>query len=252
MGGRDHFDPVMLELFRAEMETHLPALSQGLLTVEKGQAGEKDFEAMMRAAHSIKGAARIVGIDAAVRVAHAMEDCFSAAQGQRLTLNSESVDVLLQGVDALQRICVPQSESQAAGESIETLLEQITAVREGRASAVNARPAASEIPRGDADVLTRTAESPQRCVALPGRLDDRAAGLFRTQIAAILQESPSRLVLDFTSVQYISAGALHVLASVAREIAQHEPAIEADASGLSVPLAALLRITGLDRTFNLQ
>ena len=32
----------------------------------------------MRAAHSLKGAARIVGLDAAVRVAHAMEDCFVA------------------------------------------------------------------------------------------------------------------------------------------------------------------------------
>ena len=34
----------------------------------------------MRAAHSLKGAARIVGLDVGVRVAHAMEDCFVAAQ----------------------------------------------------------------------------------------------------------------------------------------------------------------------------
>ena len=34
----------------------------------------------MRAAHSLKGAARIVGLDAGVGVAHAMEDCFVAAQ----------------------------------------------------------------------------------------------------------------------------------------------------------------------------
>ena len=37
----------------------------------------------MRAAHSLKGAARIVGLDAAVRVAHAMEDCLVAAQKGR-------------------------------------------------------------------------------------------------------------------------------------------------------------------------
>ena len=34
----------------------------------------------MRAAHSIKGAARVVGVDPAVSVAHVMEDCFVAAQ----------------------------------------------------------------------------------------------------------------------------------------------------------------------------
>ena len=55
----------------------------------------------MRAAHSLKGAARIVGLDAAVRVAHAMEDCFVAAQKGKIVLQPEHVDILLQGVDLL-------------------------------------------------------------------------------------------------------------------------------------------------------
>ena len=38
------------------------------------------LEACMRAAHSLKGAARIVGLGVGVSVAHAMEDCFVAAQ----------------------------------------------------------------------------------------------------------------------------------------------------------------------------
>ena len=29
------FDPSLLDLFRAELETHLPALSEGLLALEK-------------------------------------------------------------------------------------------------------------------------------------------------------------------------------------------------------------------------
>jgi two-component system sensor histidine kinase and response regulator WspE len=40
----------------------------------------------MRAAHSLKGAARIVGMDAGVSVAHVMEDCLVAAQEGRLLL----------------------------------------------------------------------------------------------------------------------------------------------------------------------
>ena len=39
-----------------------------------------NLEALMRAAHSVKGAARIVGLEEAVQVAHVMEDCFVAAQ----------------------------------------------------------------------------------------------------------------------------------------------------------------------------
>ena len=57
----------------------------------------------MRAAHSLKGAARIVGLDAAVRVAHALEDNFVAAQRGEFAIKSSDVDVLLKAVDLLAR-----------------------------------------------------------------------------------------------------------------------------------------------------
>ena len=70
----------MMELFRMEAESHTATLSAGLVALEGASAAPEVIEPLMRAAHSLKGAARIVGLDAAVRVAHAMEDCFVAAQ----------------------------------------------------------------------------------------------------------------------------------------------------------------------------
>ena len=61
----------------------------------------------MRAAHSLKGAARIVGVDAGVSVAHVMEDCLVSAQEGRLYLQPEHIDALLQGTDLLMRIATP-------------------------------------------------------------------------------------------------------------------------------------------------
>ena len=58
----------------------------------------------MRAAHSLKGAARIVGVAAGTAVAHAMEDCFVAVQQGRVKLRQRQTDLLLQGVDLLSRI----------------------------------------------------------------------------------------------------------------------------------------------------
>ena len=58
----------------------------------------------MRAAHSIKGAARIVNIDAAVQLAHAMEDVFVAAQGGRIRITPADIDLLLRGTDLLARL----------------------------------------------------------------------------------------------------------------------------------------------------
>ena len=172
----DHCDPVMLDLFRAELDTHLPALNQGILLVEKGHAGEKDLEAMMSAAHSIKGAARIVGIDDAVRVAHAMEDCFSAAQKQDLTLSSDSVDILLQGTDALQRICAPQSDSPVTSEWVEALLGQLALIRENKIPpSVDGSTPAPQFSTETVQWVAPGANPAERCIILPGAIDDGAA-----------------------------------------------------------------------------
>ena len=70
-------------------------LQFGKLTVEDVMVPRADIIAvdesisvdeLMRASHSIKGAARIVHVEPAVRVAHALEDCFVAAQNRRITL----------------------------------------------------------------------------------------------------------------------------------------------------------------------
>jgi two-component system sensor histidine kinase and response regulator WspE len=58
----------------------------------------------MRAAHSVKGAARIVGLDVVVTLAHAMEECFLAAKSGRDPLTSTRVDQLLKAVDVLAEI----------------------------------------------------------------------------------------------------------------------------------------------------
>lgn len=91
-------DLSMMDLFRLEAENQARILEAGLVQLEKDQSSER-VEPLMRAAHSIKGAARIVGLDIAVELAHAMEDVLSAAQKGELMLIPEHIDVLLSGND---------------------------------------------------------------------------------------------------------------------------------------------------------
>jgi two-component system sensor histidine kinase and response regulator WspE len=79
-------DASLLELFSLEAEAQTQVLSAGLMALERNPTQADQLEACMRAAHSLKGAARIVGIDAGVSVAHVMEDCLVAAQEGRLLL----------------------------------------------------------------------------------------------------------------------------------------------------------------------
>ena len=64
----------------------------------------------MRAAHSLKGAARIVGVTAGVSLAHALEDCFVAAQRGEITLHRNHIDLVLRGVDLIKRIAETSQE----------------------------------------------------------------------------------------------------------------------------------------------
>ncbi len=94
----------MLELFRLEAESQTAVLSAGVLAVEAPDRSPRLIESLMRAAHSLKGAARIVGLDPAVRVAHALEDCFVAAGRGAIRVGAEHVDALLSAIDFLSSI----------------------------------------------------------------------------------------------------------------------------------------------------
>jgi len=94
----------MLELFRLEADTQTAVLSTGILAIERLELSPLTIEAMMRAAHSLKGAARIVGVEPAVEVAHALEDCFVAAGRGDIQVRPEHADLLLSCVDFLASV----------------------------------------------------------------------------------------------------------------------------------------------------
>ncbi len=97
-------DESMLELFRQEIEAQIPILTQGLLVLEANPQANEALESLMRASHSIKGAARIVSLDGVIHLAHRMEDCFMAAQKHLISLGPAQIDILLQCVDLFEEL----------------------------------------------------------------------------------------------------------------------------------------------------
>jgi len=129
-------DSSMMELFHLEAEAQVTILTNGLIALETQPQSAQELEALMRAAHSVKGAARIVGLDAVVQLAHVMEDCFVAAQNQTITLGTEQIDVLLRGVDLLQNL------SQVS----DTLLPSALAQNEAEIELIRSTIAAIQTP----------------------------------------------------------------------------------------------------------
>lgn len=124
--GLDGFS--MFELFRAEAEAHTRTLNEGLLALESRPNDLSAIEPLMRAAHSIKGAARIIGLDSAVRLAHAMEDVLVAAQRGREIVNSRRIDQLLAGTDILTELAtLAEQDLSTWGESHARAIDEIVA-----------------------------------------------------------------------------------------------------------------------------
>jgi two-component system, chemotaxis family, sensor histidine kinase and response regulator WspE len=132
----------MVELFRLEVENQSVVFTENMLALEQDPTDASRLGTLMRAAHSLKGAARMVDLDAAVCMAHALEDVFVAAQEGSLVLLSEHVDVLLRGVDLLHRIAQApdveiETEKSGRAEEVQQFLRDLAKVRaEGPSEAV--------------------------------------------------------------------------------------------------------------------
>jgi two-component system sensor histidine kinase and response regulator WspE len=154
----------LLELFRLEVEIHVRSLNAGLLALEREPASEKQLEECMRAAHSLKGAARIIGLAAGVDVAHVMEECFVSAQQGKLALGAGQIDALLRGSDLLHRIANPPTNDVAWANSegrseVDAFLDMLGASLRGDNATLReqviASPVREALREPDRDMLIR-------------------------------------------------------------------------------------------------
>jgi len=93
---------MLLDLFREEAEIHLGVLENGLIRAEQEGLDSQGIEPLMRSAHSLKGAARVVGLIPFVEVAHVCEDILVAAQSGKTQINPADFDLLLVATEELK------------------------------------------------------------------------------------------------------------------------------------------------------
>lgn len=173
------------ELFRGEAETHAAALSEGLVRLE-GASDASVVEPLMRAAHSIKGAARVIGLDVAVKLAHAMEDVLVAMQKGREAIASGRIDQLLQGTDLLASLArVAEAEvpawTSANEPAVDALVAQLRA----------APPAAAAKPADPSPSLSPAPVAPAEPAASPMTAPAPAAASPPAPIAAPASQPPA-------------------------------------------------------------
>jgi len=130
-------DESMLELFSLEADTQTKLINEKLLELESDSTNDDLLEPLMRASHSLKGAARMIGFDQVVDIAHSMEDCFVRCQKGILKLDKNSIDIMLYSNDILGLIATTSPNDLASwlslnADTIEHAVQALTDIANGK------------------------------------------------------------------------------------------------------------------------
>ncbi len=226
----------LTDIFRMDLQEHARMLDQGLVALES-EVSAAQLENLMRAAHSIKGSARIIGIDVMGGLAHVMEDIFLAVQRGGTVLTPEVVDALLQANDLFMSAAERPGDALAASveaeaESYRAMATRLAAIRDGRgadpaaeaaaspvkraapeeAKPVEAPPAPVPADRSDARVVRVQAGSLSRLMGLAGEflVETRSMRRFSDamqEIKTIQRELNTELERDMDQIRQTSAEA---------------------------------------------
>ena len=105
-----------LREFLDEAGEHVETIQQCLLGLETADDDLKNR--LFRAAHSIKGAAGMVGLTRTQNLTHAFEEVLDNIRGGKLTANQDLIDVLFAAADCLTAMIAAIAGGE--GEAVDT------------------------------------------------------------------------------------------------------------------------------------
>ena len=131
----------LYKYFLIESDELIENLSRDILEFEKKQDDPDLLNSLFRYAHTLKGAAHVVGLLNITRLAHSIEDLFSGARDQGVFLTTEKISLILDAVDLI-RLIIEAIREGRSGDSIDS-----TAIlkRFKEDESVNAHPAADNL-----------------------------------------------------------------------------------------------------------
>ena len=138
-------DPELLATFRAEVEERLASLQSGLLDLEQHSSPRQVVAGLFRDAHTVKGSARMLGLEHVLRVAHSMEDLLGGLRDGRLTVTRDVVDLLLAACDGIAR-ALPGVDAPLDADALAPLVAALQASVAGKPVQVPVLAAAAPPP----------------------------------------------------------------------------------------------------------
>jgi two-component system chemotaxis sensor kinase CheA len=148
----------LINSFRAELNEHIQTMTDGLLALEQGRVAGKKRQAMLentfRAAHSLKGAARAMGVTVIEQLAHALEGILDGIQRDVIELTPDFFTACYQALDAIQAVqaAYETGETTPPVQALQALaaLEPFRPAQKGAPQAKEERPSSAAPPAKEA------------------------------------------------------------------------------------------------------
>ncbi|NPA52956.1 MAG: chemotaxis protein CheA [Aquificae bacterium] len=92
----------ILNEFLIEAEEILDSLDQDLIELEQNPTDKDLLNKIFRGMHTLKGGAGFLNLESIVELAHKLEDIFNKLRNDELSLDSDKMDVVFEGIDYLK------------------------------------------------------------------------------------------------------------------------------------------------------
>ena len=113
-------------IFKAECDEHLAALNGLLMTLEKQPDDTDALNETFRRIHSVKGAARMVGLQGIEAIAHGLEAMLALVRDGHRALSKNDVELLFEGTDAITEYMADLSGQSPDDPRVRDLLKKLT------------------------------------------------------------------------------------------------------------------------------
>ena len=142
-----YFDlaPDEIHLFMQEVDEHIQTLEESLIRLELEPDNKPLFDATLRAAHTIKGSAGMIGHRRMADLTHHMESVLDQLRVKQLNLSQSVTDALLDALDVLRELRGEILTLETAAVDIDLHVERLQSLTRAPASPPNpATESASE------------------------------------------------------------------------------------------------------------
>jgi chemosensory pili system protein ChpA (sensor histidine kinase/response regulator) len=116
----------LVEIFAEEAEDHLRVIYNGLDQLKNDSGNVTALAEVRRSAHTLKGAAGAVNLQAATRLAHRMEDLLDRLANRNEQVTKSQLNLLLSTADKLQELTAGQFQADSLAPQIADLYAQYT------------------------------------------------------------------------------------------------------------------------------